>query len=193
MLGKLTFVVFQLTLVSLAASPGLAWPNQLYVPMAGFAGPGTAISSYYTWSPNPIIKPKSYPSIYSVPFDFIPMIWGCSDDDIAGFNAALNTTFQGVNLTSTKDILAFNEPDLGAQANCSPEKAAQVWKDVLEPLKKKGYRLGSPAVTGGPAGKQWMQDWLEGCQGGCNPDFVAVHWVVKVEHSLTGLTRAVRH
>lgn len=176
--GSTLTVLILITLrITQAASPGLAWPNQLYVPMAGFTAPNTAISSYYTWSPSPVIKPKSYPSTFDVPFDFIPMIWGCSEADISGFNQALKGDFGGVNLTSTKDILGFNEPDLGAQANCSPERAAKVWIEVLEPLKKQGYRLGSPAVTGGPEGKKWMQDWFAACNGGCDPDFVAVHWV----------------
>jgi len=105
------------------------------------------------------------------------MIWGCTDDDVSSFNTALSSHFNDVRLTSRKEILAFNEPDLAAQANCSPERAAAVWKSTLEPLKAKGYRLGSPAVTGDPSGKVWLEAWLEACEGGCNPDFVAVHWV----------------
>jgi hypothetical protein len=156
---------------------GLAWPNQLWVPMAGFTGPSTSISSYYTWTPHPVIPTPDLPPIYNVPFDFIPNLWGCTDDKINEFNDALRGNFSNVKLTPSREILGFNEPDLPGQANCSPERAAEVWQSTLEPLKKQGYRIGSPAVSGGPAGKAWMQRWFEVCDGGCDPDFVAVHWV----------------
>ena len=110
------------------------------------------------------------------------MLWGCTDDYINPFNAAVARNFDNVNLTRSKDILGFNEPDLAVQSNCSPERAAEVWKSTLEPLKAKGYRLGSPAVTGGPGGKEWMREWFKACAGGCNPDFVAVHWVSSPRH-----------
>ena len=158
-----------------AALAGLAWANGLWVPMGGFNAPGTSISSYYTWSPNPVVPSSSLSPIFNVPFDFIPMIWGCSDGDVSGFNAAMKSNFSNVKLTPGKEILAFNEPDLKGQADCSPERAADVWKSSIEPLKAKGYRLGSPAVTGG--GKEWMQRWFRACEGGCDPDFIAVHWV----------------
>jgi hypothetical protein len=156
---------------------GLAWPNALYVPMGGFNAPGSAVSSYYTWSPQPVIPTEDLSAAYDVPFDFIPMLWGCSDDDVSSFSHAVNCNFWDAHLTSQQDVLGFNEPDLAGQADCSPEQAAEVWKSTLEPLKQKGYRLGSPAVTGGPDGKQWMQRWFEVCDRGCNPDFIAVHWV----------------
>lgn len=105
------------------------------------------------------------------------MLWGCTPAYVDPFLAALNKNWDGRALTHNKAILGFNEPDLAAQANCSAKDAAEVWKRVLQPLKRKGYRLGSPAVTNGPDGKKWLGDWWAACAGGCDPDFMTVHWV----------------
>nr|XP_018261506.1 uncharacterized protein I303_05944 [Kwoniella dejecticola CBS 10117]OBR83664.1 hypothetical protein I303_05944 [Kwoniella dejecticola CBS 10117] len=163
--------------------PGLAWPNQLWVPMGGFTSPGTTISSYYTWGPDPIIPPKNSSRIWDIPFPFVPMLWGCNDTYIRPFQSALWNNFSDVPLTPKKDILGFNEPDHPGQALCSPQQAAIVWREVLEPLRYQGYRVGSPAVTSGEAGRQWMRDWYAACQGACNPDFLALHWYDLVPQS----------
>lgn len=50
-----------------------------------------------------------------------------------------------------------------------------MWMQYMEPLRAQyGVRLGSPAVSSGPAGKQWMQDFLTLCSGRCNIDFIAL-------------------
>lgn len=36
--------------------------------------------------------------------------------------------------------------------------------------------MGSPAVTGSQMGMTWLQQFFAACNGGCNPDFMAVHW-----------------
>ncbi|ORY35558.1 hypothetical protein BCR39DRAFT_592001 [Naematelia encephala] len=135
--------------------------------MTSFTGPHTHISAYYTWSPNPISD--------DAPFPFIPMLWGCNSTYTLPFQQAVENEFDRVGLTADHAILAFNEPDLVGQAECTPSQAASAWMHYLEPLKGK-FRLGSPAVTSGPGGKQWMLDWFQACGGGCNPDFIALHW-----------------
>ncbi|GFZ49514.1 hypothetical protein JCM24511_07634 [Saitozyma sp. JCM 24511] len=156
--------------------PGLAWPNSYYVPMAGFDGNNTLISSYYNWSPSPAITPKGYSSLYAVPFPFIPMLWGCNATYTDPFQSAVDSNFSNAMLTSDRVVLGFNEPDITGQSDCSPSDAASAWKTYLEPLRSKGYRVGSPAVSSGTAGKEWLEDWFEACGGGCNPNFIALHW-----------------
>ncbi|WVQ68045.1 uncharacterized protein L199_006251 [Kwoniella botswanensis] len=156
--------------------PGLAWPNRLWVPMGGFTAPGTVISSYYTWGPDPIIPPTNSSDIWDIPFPFIPMLWGCTPTYVEPFQRALWSDFPNATLTPQRDILGFNEPDHPQQALCTAQEAATVWREVLEPLRYQGYRLGSPAVTSGETGRQWMKDWYDACQGACNPDFLALHW-----------------
>ena len=46
----------------------------------------------------------------------------------------------------------------------------------MQPLKDRGYRLGSPATTSAPAGKDWMHNFLNICGGRCTVDFIAVHF-----------------
>ena len=65
-------------------------------------------------------------------------------------------------------------PQQTGQSNLSPEDGANLWKTYIEPLKSQGVRLGTPAPSSAPSGKTWLQDWLDACAGGCNPDFVAL-------------------
>ena len=173
----LAFLYPQITLAANSTAAGLAWPNKLWVPMGGFTAPNTSISSYYTWSAEPVIPGSHHPSTYDVPFEFIPMLWGCNDTYIKPFNTALDANFYNVALTQQRDILGFNEPDLDVQSNCTPADAARVWIQNIEPLRSRGYRLGAPVPAGG---KEWLQEWFAACNGGCNPDFMTVHWVSRV-------------
>lgn len=178
MLKQLAFIAYLAVLPNACAfdrssKRGLAWPNANWVPLSGFTAPSSRISSYYNWGPAPLPPTPTNPN----PFPFIPMLWGCTPDYVDPFLSALSRNWDGQNLITDKAILGFNEPNLAAQANCSPGDAAEVWRRVLQPLKKKGYRLGSPAVTNGEDGRQWLDAWWAACQGGCDPDFMTVHWV----------------
>lgn len=75
-------------------------------------------------------------------------------------------------------ILGFNEPDLPAQANLSPEAAVEAWTTYLEPYAGKA-KLGSPAVCNGNdvnMGLNWLTSFLNACGNRCTIDFVAIHW-----------------
>lgn len=172
------------------SKPGLSWPNALWVPIGGFTGRGSRVSSYYNWSPWPLVPPKDASPVYDVPFDFVPMLWGCTDTYTGPFQAAVAANFSSVRLTPDCAILGFNEPDIAGQALCSPRDAAQAWKAYMEPLKQKGFRLGAPAVGNGPDGKKWLLDWYEVCGGGCNPDFTTVHWVSRANSGGCGIDQA---
>ena len=49
----------------------------------------------------------------------------------------------------------------------SPEWAAQVWIENIEPLRHQGYQLISPATTSAPTGIDWMRRFLDACNGRC--------------------------
>lgn len=68
----------------------------------------------------------------------------------------------------------MRRPQQSGQSNLSPQDGADLWKAHIEPLKGQGLRLGTPAPSSAPSGKTWIQDWLTACDGGCNPDFVAL-------------------
>lgn len=156
---------------------GLAWPNQLWVPMAGFTASDTRISSYYNWSPTPQIPSNRQRPLFDVPFPFIPMLWGCNVTYTRPFQEAVAGNFSDVMLTNQREVLGFNEPEITGQSECTPQEAVDAWIEFLEPLKSQGYRLGSPAVTSGDFGREWFREWWRLCDGRCNPDFIPVHWV----------------
>jgi len=117
------------------------------------------VSWYYTWSP--------YRA--NVGTEFVPMLWGAKQaGDFA--KQANNGGFNGAH-----EILGFNEPEQGGQANLSPGDAANLWRQYMQPMAGKGFRLGAPAVSSAPQGKQWLQAFFGAC-GGCQIDFVPIHW-----------------
>lgn len=116
---------------------------------------------YYTWSPSSI---KS-------DLEFVPMLWG--ERQVSQWDATINQTIQELNVTH---VLGFNEPEISGQSDISPSDAASLWKAHIEPLKAQGIRLGSPAPSSAPKGKQWLLDWMDACGGGCTVDFIAVHY-----------------
>jgi len=42
-------------------------------------------------------------------------------------------------------------------SDMTPKKAAQVWKNSIEPLKTEGVLLGAPAIAGTEEGKKWLE------------------------------------
>ncbi|KAH9921276.1 glycosyl hydrolase catalytic core-domain-containing protein [Amylocystis lapponica] len=146
--------------VNTITKAGLAWPNGPYVNVNQFESTGK-VQWYYTWSPN---------SVQSS-LEFVPMLWG--EDQLSAWQSSVNSTIQSLGITHA---LGFNEPEQDAQSNLTPADAASLWKAHLEPLKAQGVLLGSPAPSSAPAGKQWLLDWLDACDGGCTVDFVALHW-----------------
>ena len=91
----------------------------------------------------------------------------------------MNTTCRIGSPTPTKPspthILGFNEPDLGAQANMSPDEAAGAW-DNMEKFAGQ-VKIGSPAVCngGGDTGLNWLKKFMTACSS-CTVDFIAIHW-----------------
>ncbi|CAI6335225.1 unnamed protein product [Periconia digitata] len=136
-----------------------------------------AHGSHLTWYYN--YKAAPSPSFADQKdLEFVPMLWGASDSSQGTpfLDAVTAQLESGANITH---VLGFNEPDgpyIYGGSNISPITAALVWQREIEPLKKLGVKLGAPAVTGSPNGFEWLADWLEACGGGCNPDFIPVHW-----------------
>ena len=125
----------------------------------------------------------NYKSTSSIRFDnstkleFVPQLWGApaTEDDMTFYNDVKGAIDGGKNITA---VLAFNEPDGydSGGSNVAPELAARIWIRQIEPLKKKGVKLGAPAVTGSPGGFTWLQKFFTACAGNCSADFIPVHW-----------------
>lgn len=76
--------------------------------------------------------------------------------------------------------LGFNEPDHPSQANMNPQQGAALWRKFMLPLKARGYRLLSPAVTSAPSGVKWLKEWKRQCPS-CwkSIDGLALHYYGK--------------
>lgn len=61
------------------------------------------------------------------------------------------------------------------EANLDAKSAAGLWMQFIEPLKQNGMKLGGPAVTAAPSGKEWLGEFLKQCSN-CTIDFLPLHW-----------------
>jgi hypothetical protein len=97
--------------------------------------------------------------------DFVPMIWGRQNVTDATLRQAK---------AEGDELLGFNEPDMGGQANMSVEDALAAWPR----LEATGLRLGSPAVaSGGDTAGGWLDRFMTGAkQKGYRVDFITLHW-----------------
>jgi RNA polymerase sigma factor (sigma-70 family) len=129
-----------------------------------FAGLSEALEDvgaawYYNWAPDN----DDVPGPSGV--EFVPMIWGKANVTDATLRQASS---------EGEELLGFNEPDMGGQANMSVEDALAAWPK----LEATGMRLGSPAVAyGGDTAGGWLDRFMKGAkQKGLRVDFITLHW-----------------
>lgn len=129
-----------------------------------FAGKGIAWA--YNWAGTP-------DGFTLAGAEYVAMLWGEKFLDTwpASVEAAI--------ASGTTHVLSFNEPDHSSQANMDPATAAQKHNDAMAFVADR-VLIGSPAVTNGPAGLPWLNDFFDACHKTdsqpCNVDFVAFHW-----------------
>ncbi|KAL8971325.1 MAG: hypothetical protein Q9197_003334 [Variospora fuerteventurae] len=110
--------------------------------------------------------------------EFVPMLWNTSS--VFHTPKWVENAEAAIAAGSTH-LLAFNEPDLPAQANMDVSQSVAGWLEYMEPFHVKhngAVKLGSPAVCNGPEaylGLSYLKDFLDAC-GGCHVDFLAIHW-----------------
>ncbi|KAI5306429.1 hypothetical protein KEM56_000955 [Ascosphaera pollenicola] len=81
-------------------------------------------------------------------------------------------------LGNVDHLLGFNEPDQDSQANMSPDQAVRYYEQDISPYHGQAS-LGSPAITSSEdsgKGLNWMDQFLDQCNGACNIDFMVTHW-----------------
>eukprot|EP00753_Platysulcus_tardus_P017719 PLAT6468.1.p1 GENE.PLAT6468.1~~PLAT6468.1.p1 ORF type:complete len:401 (+),score=-6.10 PLAT6468.1:124-1203(+) len=137
---------------------GLAWPNGADDSLKNYKT--DKVKWLYTWSPDIPDNARE------LGFEVVPMLWG--DNQVQEFQEKVVAGYANY-------VLGFNEPDQAGQSNMTPQHAADLWKQYIDPLKSQGYKLISPAVTSAPAGKTWMQDFFKACDT-CHFDALAMHW-----------------
>jgi len=141
---------------------------------------------YYNYQKDPSSAYKDNPDM-----QFVPMLWGASDSDTGTpfLDSVKQQIKDGANITA---VLGFNEPDGGHStggSNLAVTTAAARWKAEIEPLKELGIKLGAPGVTGAESGWQWLENFFNECDGGCNPDFIPVHWYGNFEGMMSHIGR----
>jgi hypothetical protein len=121
----------------------------------------------YDWSAESALRGSA--------IEFVPMLWGAgsvTDATVAKLTADRKAG-------RAKNLLGFNEPDLGEQANMSPAQAIALWPR----LEATGLRLGSPAVASPYTASQsnpkkhWLDDFMgQAKKQGRRVDFIALHF-----------------
>lgn len=97
----------------------------------------------YNWASSP---PSNLPSA----FEYVPMLHGA---DYTGFNRDL-AKFDS---WGVKNVLSFNEPDMGTNvggSNIAAADAARIHQTVFTNAVKAKYSIGSPAIARGS--KKWL-------------------------------------
>jgi RNA polymerase sigma factor (sigma-70 family) len=115
---------------------------------------------YYNWAANN----NDVPGPAGV--EFVPMVWGKQNVTAA--------TLAEVKKEGDGELLTFNEPDMGGQANMSVADALAAWPK----LEATGMRLSSPAVAyGGDTPGGWLDQFMSGAEDkGYRVDFITLHW-----------------
>jgi len=139
-----------------SAKVGLAWPNGDNGQLQNFVTPNSQF--VYDWGYGGV--GDTYGLTYT------PMCWGAAD--VEGF---ASTVVPGY----STHALGFNEPNEVGQSNMTPEQAAQLWQQYIQPLKAYGYTLVSPACSSRPNALPWMQEFMGNCTG-CTVDIVGMHY-----------------
>jgi hypothetical protein len=136
---------------------------------------GSVLSWYYTYTDRPN-------SAYDGKLEFVPMMWGMGDnpDDTRFLESITSQLDAGADITHA---LAFNEPDLRNDwggSDLEPARAARGYVANFLPLRRRGLKVGLPAVSGAGWGIQWLRDFRDNCtqllNADCEYDFLPVHW-----------------
>lgn len=133
---------------------GLAWPN------GGWDCPGHACIDQYKGQTASWAYDWHYQTLQcaiDAGLEYIPMMWGAKDAGQQFWDAAALWPSSVVN------VLFFNEPNDGGQANIDPWSAVQYWRQYMSPLAAKGYKIGMAATTSAPSGLKWVQDFAAAC------------------------------
>lgn len=105
-------------------------------------------------------------------FEYVPMCWSGS------YNAD-NIRRHCQNHPETKYLLGFNEPNFKAQANMTPQQAADAWPAVQALAKELGLKIVAPALNYSPDAPytdptKWMDEFVA-LVGNDAFDYTAIH------------------
>lgn len=125
---------------------------------------------YYSWG-RQSFKESEYQNTKFYDLEFVPMVWGEP-------NVSFSRIFEDAQAQDYKYMLAYNEPDLSAEANVPADTMALRWRNGF--MKYKGnMRLGSPAPSTAnvPVESKWWEEywWSLTSSERSNTSFIAFH------------------
>jgi hypothetical protein len=88
-------------------------------------------------------------------------------------------------------IRGFNEPEIPSQANIAVSEAYSLWMEFVAPMANQGIQLLSPAVTTGPAGLQWLDDFMKMCNNKCGISLIDLHFYTVDASFVTNVLKQV--
>lgn len=107
--------------------------------------------------------------------EYVPQVRTASEiDQVDPELSTLHNTHQ------LHGFMGFNEPDNTSQANLPVAKAVSLWKQHVLPLKEKEhwqYAQGSPAISNGPNGLPWLEQFVKELGGleAAKIDVIVIH------------------
>lgn len=128
------------------------------------------VSWFYNWGNTPNANIADVPGEETI--EYIPMCWN------ANYNADGIREYCKAH-PETKYLLGFNEPNFKAQANMTPEVAAEKWPAVKALADELGLELVGPAVNYSPDGPEndpftWYANFVK-LVGTDAFDYIALH------------------
>ncbi|KAK4079034.1 CAZyme family GH128 [Trichoderma harzianum] len=155
--------LFTLALADPWPKRGLAANDDIPISQFGgsYNGHGSQVNWQYNWDSTTSQK-QSWA-------EFVPMLWGTQSYHTTQW---FDNAWYWINNGGSGHLLAFNEPELGSQANLSPGDAANAWRQYMEPFYGHA-QLGAPAVSND--GYNWISQFLQACSD-CHIDFIPIHW-----------------
>ncbi|KAF3010639.1 hypothetical protein E8E13_004326 [Curvularia kusanoi] len=99
---------------------------------------------------------------------FVPMMHKPQDSSAEAWLANVDKSVKA----GSKAVMGFNEPDIAAQANMSPEAACSAWKEYMNPIASAHPEVTilGPSVSNSGSANQGLQ-WLDQFHSSC-PDAV---------------------
>ncbi|KAJ4323260.1 hypothetical protein N0V94_002004 [Neodidymelliopsis sp. IMI 364377] len=99
---------------------------------------------------------------------FIPMMHKVSDSTAEAWLANVDTAVKA----GSKAVMGFNEPDIAAQANLTPEAACSAWKEYMNPIASShpDVTILGPSVSNSGSADQGLA-WLDSFHSVC-PDAI---------------------
>jgi hypothetical protein len=142
-----------------------------------FVALSSGVSWWYNWSPKPNGRaPRDARGQYGM--DFYPMLWG------SGYDAGAIESYLRKH-PRIKYLLALNEPNITAEANLTPQEAAELWPQIEAIARRTGVEIVGPAMTWGTMpGYADPVAWLDAFNAAYAArhnrppriDYLAFHW-----------------